>query len=218
MAFVFLTGASGFIGRALAAELVGRGHRVRGLVRRGSETRVAAGCEAVTADPLDDASYRQSVSGADTFVHLVGVSHPNPRKADQFRRIDLASARAAVSAAVQARVQHFVYVSVAQPAPVMKEYIAARQEAERAIRSAGLNATILRPWYVLGPGRRWPLLLLPVYWVLGTLPSTREGASRLGLVRDEQMVETMANAIERPPRGVRILEVPQIRLSLIESV
>src|SRR6266568_4119642 len=99
MAFVFLTGASGFMGRSLGAELAGRGHRVRRLVRRGSEAQVASGCEVVTADPLDAASYREHVWGADTFVHLVGVSHPNPRKADQFRRIDLPSAQAAISAA-----------------------------------------------------------------------------------------------------------------------
>lgn len=164
---------------------------MRGLIRRGSEGRVASGCGVVTADPLDAASYRESVSGADTFVHLVGVSHPDARKADQFRRIDLTSAKAAISAAAAAGVQHFIYVSVAQPAPIMREYIAARREAEEAIRAAGLHATILRPWYVLGPGRRWPLLLLPAYRVLAALPSTRQGASRLGLVRNTEMIQTM---------------------------
>src|SRR5262249_50049278 len=138
MAFVFLTGASGFMGRQLGAELVRRGHRVRGLVRPGSEARAAPGCEIVVADPLDAASYRESVTGADTFVHLVGVSHPSPAKAGQFRQIDLASAKVAISNATPARVRHFIYVSVAQPAPIMKEYIAARREAENAIRSAGL--------------------------------------------------------------------------------
>jgi len=213
MAFVFITGASGFMGRRLSAELLRRGHRVRGLVRLGSENRLAAGSEGVTGDPLDAATYRESVVGCDTMVQLVGVSHPSPAKAAQFRTIDLASARQAISAAVAAGVQHFVYVSVAHPAPVMKEYIAARSEAEAALRSSGLNATVLRPWYVLGPGRRWPLILLPVYWLLGALPATRESAQRLGLVTVEQMVTTMAIAVERPANGVRILQVPEIRLS-----
>lgn len=83
---------------------------------------------------------------ADTFIQLVGVSHPSPAKAAEFRKIDLASARAGVEAAVFAGVRHFVYVSVARPAPIMKEYIAARVEAEAAVHAAGLNATILRPW------------------------------------------------------------------------
>jgi uncharacterized protein YbjT (DUF2867 family) len=215
MAFVFITGASGFMGQRLSAELVHRGHTVRGLVRRGSEKRLAPGCEGVTGDPLDASTYRHQMGGADTFVQLVGVAHPGPTKAAQFRCIDLRSAQQAVSAAAGAGIRHFVYVSVAHPAPVMREYIAARTEGEETIRAAGLNATILRPWYVLGPSRRWPLLLLPAYWILGALPNTRETARRLGLVTLPQMVQTMANAIERPPSGVRVVEVPQIRLALV---
>ena len=199
------------MGQRLSAELIGRGHQVRGLVRKGSESRVAAGCEGVTGDPLDAASYLEYVKGVDAFVHLVGVSHPNPSKAALFRSVDLASAKAAVSAAARAGVSHFIYVSVAHPAPVMREYIAAREEAEEAIRASGLNATILRPWYVLGPGRRWPMVLLPAYWLMGALPGTRESARRLGLVTVRQMIQAMAGAVERPPKGVRVLEVPQIR-------
>ena len=213
MASVFITGATGFMGRRLSATLLRRGHQVRGLVRRGSENRLAPGCKGVTGDPLDAAGYRDSVVGCDTMVHLVGVYHPSPAKAEQFRTIDLASARQAIAAAVGAGVQHFVYVSVAHPAPIMKEYIAARSDAEAALRSSRLNATILRPWYVLGPGRRWPLILLPVYWMLGALPATRESAQRLGLVTVKQMIATMALAVERPVAGIHILEVPQIRLS-----
>jgi uncharacterized protein YbjT (DUF2867 family) len=120
------------------------------------------------------------VRPADTFVQLVGVSHPNPAKAAEFCAVDLVTARATVSAAVDASIQHFVYVSVAQPAPVMKAYVAVRGECEEFIRASGLNATILRPWYVLGPGRRWPYLLGPMYWLSEQLPATRETAERLG--------------------------------------
>jgi uncharacterized protein YbjT (DUF2867 family) len=211
MASVFITGASGFMGRRLSAELLRRGHRVKGLVRTGSEGRVAAGSEPVTGDALAASTYGASVAGCDTLVHLVGVSHPSPAKAAQFRTVDLAGARAAVSAALSAGVAHFVYVSVAHPAPVMREYIAARSEAEEAIRASGLNATILRPWYVLGPGRWWPLVLLPMYWLAEALPATRAGARRLGLVRWPQMIASMARAVEHPPQGVRVLEVPEIR-------
>jgi uncharacterized protein YbjT (DUF2867 family) len=208
---VFVAGATGFMGRRLCAELVKRGHRVRGLARPGSEARLDPGVEAVRGDPLDGASYRDAVNGCDTMVHLVGVSHPSPAKAAQFRSIDLAAALQAVAVARAAGIRHFVYVSVAHPAPVMREYIAARMEAEQAIRDAGLKATILRPWYVLGPGRRWPLVLLPLYRLMEWIPSMREGALRLGLVTAEQMIGAMTGAIENPPAGVRVLGVPEIR-------
>jgi uncharacterized protein YbjT (DUF2867 family) len=212
MANVFITGASGFMGRRLSAELVARGHSVRGLVRRGSEKHLALGCEGVTGDPLDASTYQMFVAGCDTLVHLVGVAHPSPAKKQQFRTIDLASATQALAAAGSGGVRHMVYVSVAHPAPVMRDYIAARTEAEDAIRKARVNATILRPWYVLGPGRRWPLTIAPLYWLLEALPGTRESARRLGLVSVEQMIATMARAIADPPSGVRVWEVPEIRL------
>ena len=211
VARVWISGATGFVGRNLAAALLTRGHHVCALVRPGSEIRVPAGCRTVTGDPLDAESYRGLLSESDTLVNLVGVSHPGPAKAAQFRQIDLPSAQAAVAAARDANIRHFVYISVAHPAPVMKEYIEVRSQVEELIRAAGLNATVLRPWYVLGPGRRWPLLVAPLYWILGTLPATRDSARRLGLVTLSQLIETMAQAVERPPQGVRILEVPEIR-------
>jgi len=211
MAKVFVTGATGFMGSRLSAALLERGHGVRGLARSGSERRLPAGVEAVAGDPLDASTYRDSVAGCDTMVHLVGVSHPSPAKAAQFRSIDLASTQQAVAVACRAGVRHFIYVSVAHPAPVMREYIAARREAEQAIRDAGLNATILRPWYVLGPGRRWPLALVPLYKLMEAIPSMREGALRLGLVTAQQMIAAMTQAVEDPPTGIRILGVPEIR-------
>jgi uncharacterized protein YbjT (DUF2867 family) len=114
---------------------------------------------------------------------------------------------------MQAAVEHLVYVSVAQPAPVMKAYIEVRAECESKIRASGLNATILRPWYVLGPGHRWPYMLLPMYWLMGLVPATRGGASRLGLITLEQMVRALVHAVENPSVGVRTVEVPEISAS-----
>ena len=95
----------------------------------------------------------------------------------------------------------------------MKAYQATRAEAERALVASGLRHTIVRPWYVLGPGHRWPYMLLPLYWLTGLLPSTRESALRLGLVTLEQMVDTLVHAVENPPARSRIVEVPEIRQS-----
>ena len=93
----------------------------------------------------------------------------------------------------------------------MKAYVAVRQQCEEAIAAAGLNATILRPWYVLGPGHRWPCLLLPIYKGAELLPFTRERARRLGLVTLQQMTRALVFAIQNPASGIRILGVPEIR-------
>jgi uncharacterized protein YbjT (DUF2867 family) len=121
------------------------------------------------------------------------------------------SGLASVSAAGGAKVRHFVYVSVAHPSSMMQAYIAVRTEVEAALRGSGLNATILRPWYVLGPGHRWPYLLLPVYWLMERLPAKRDTARRLGLVTLPQMLRALVEAVESPAVGIRIWEVPEIR-------
>ena len=209
---VFVTGGTGYIGRPLVGDLMRRGHAVHALVRPGSEKRLPTGAVSVAGDALRSETFARSIAPAKTFVQLVGVSHPSPAKAVEFRSVDLASVRASAEAASGAGVEHFVYLSVAQPAPaIMKAYAAVRAEGEAIVRATGMNATFLRPWYVLGPGHNWPYLLLPAYWIFERLPGTREGARRIGLVTLPQMVAALVRAVENPPRGVRILEVPAIR-------
>jgi nucleoside-diphosphate-sugar epimerase len=210
---VFITGGTGYIGSRLAAALAARGHPVRVLTRPASATRVPDGVEAVLGDALDASSYQGFVRRGDTFVHLIGTPHPSPAKAAEFSRVDLPSVRAAVAAAAAAGVAHFVYVSVAHPAPMMHAYIAVRREGEAAIAGAGLSATIVRPWYVLGPGHWWPVALVPFYAAARLVPAWRPGAERLGLVTIRQMLATLIWAVEHPPQPGerRVLEVPRIR-------
>jgi uncharacterized protein YbjT (DUF2867 family) len=208
---VFVTGGTGYLGSRLIVELARRGHAVRALVRAGSEHKLPKEAEAVVGDALEPKTFMRAVEGADTFVQLVGVSHPSPRKAKQFLSIDLRSAEAGMHAALAAKVGHFVYVSVAQPAPVMKAYVEARGRAEAALARSALPASVLRPWYVLGPGHRWPILLLPLYWLCAWIPSWRETARRLGFVTQRQMVRALIDAVENPAQGTRVLDVPEIR-------
>jgi uncharacterized protein YbjT (DUF2867 family) len=98
----------------------------------------------------------------------------------------------------------------------MKAYVAVRIQCERIIQESGLTATIVRPWYVLGPSHYWPCVLLPIYKVLEAIPATRESAIRLGLVTRSQMVNTLASAVASaavasPAPGIRILTTADIR-------
>ena len=193
--------------------LTARGHQVTALVREQSKARLPSGCEAAIGNALDGDSYAGRIGAADTFIHLIGVSHPSPAKAAQFVEIDLRSAHEAIRVAAAAGVQHFIYLSVAHPAPVMHAYIEARCAAEQTLRESGLHATILRPWYVLGPGHRWPYLLLPFYAAAKLFPATRQSAERLTPVKLRNVLHTVVRAVEQPARGIRIFETQEMRIA-----
>ena len=209
---VFVTGGTGYLGRALIVALLARDYPVHALVRPGSEARLPSRAVRVTGDALDAASFAAAIPARATIVHLVGTPQPNPSKAAEFERVDLGSIRATTTAAKHAAASHIVYVSVAHPAPVMQAYVAARVQGEALVAATGIPATILRPWYVLGPGHRWPVLLLPLYTLLRLLPATRGSAERLGLVTQAQMTAALLHAVANPPAtAMRIVDVPGIR-------
>jgi uncharacterized protein YbjT (DUF2867 family) len=210
-ASVFIAGGTGYLGTPLIRSLIERGHQVRALARPGSEKKLPPGCEAVVGNAIEAGSYAGRIFPSTTFVQLTGVSHPSPAKAAEFLNVDRTAGLGAIKAAQQAGVQHFIYLSVAQPAPVMKSYIAVRVECEAALQQSGMNVTIVRPWYVLGRGHRWPYVLLPMYWICERISSTRAAALRLGLVTLDQMTRTLCSAVENPSIGACFIDVPQIR-------
>ncbi len=210
---VFISGGTGYLGRPLTQALVAAGYDVHALTRPQSIRKLPLGCTPIPGNALDVASFQQSVPAQATYIHLTGVAHPSPAKAAQFKTIDQASFEASLTAARATRAKHFIYVSVAHPAPVMQAYISVRQACEQRLGSSGLNATILQPWYILGPGHRWPWLLVPFYKIAERVPAWRDTARRLALVTHRQMLDALTEAVTNPPCGIRIVAAPAIRNS-----
>jgi len=101
---VFIAGATGYMGQRAIPALLARGHRVRALAREGSRGKLPAGSEAVVGNALDETTFDSRVAPADTFLQLVGVSHPSPAKAAEFRSVDQVSVKALAKAAAGAGV------------------------------------------------------------------------------------------------------------------
>ncbi len=90
------------MGRAVTSRLLGKGHDVTALVRPGTRHRVTSGTHVLELDLFNPNELAHALAGRDTVVHLVGTAHPNPSKAEQFVRVDLASAKACAMAAASA--------------------------------------------------------------------------------------------------------------------
>jgi uncharacterized protein YbjT (DUF2867 family) len=209
---IFITGGTGYIGKRLIKLLLQRDHRVIALVRKGSESDLQPGAEVVIANPFDANTFKNLIPKDSVFVQLLGVSHPSPKKAKQFKEIDFRSVKASADAAATAGVSHFIYVSVAMnPSKIMKAFQDVRKEGEAYCLSKDLNCTFLRPWYVLGPGHWWPIVLLPLYGIAELVPPIRNKAREKALVTIGQMITTLVKAIEADPTPLRIIEIKSIR-------
>jgi nucleoside-diphosphate-sugar epimerase len=210
---VFITGGTGYIGSRLIKALLATGdYQIKTLTRKGSENKLPEGCEIIYGDALDADTYKNTIAPATIFVHLIGVAHPSPAKADQFKKIDLVSVHQAAKAAATAGIKHFIYLSVAMfPTNVMKDYQAVRAEGESILLQQNFVCSFIRPWYVLGPGHWWPLLLKPFYWLAKFIPSKRVAAKELSTVTIKQMIETLVFAIKNQPGLNTIYDVSKMK-------
>lgn len=209
---VFITGATGYIGTRLIKRLLRDRHSVIALVRKGSEHKVPEGAIIISGNPFDANSFQQHVPQNCVFVQLLGVAHPSPGKAQQFSEIDLKSVKASADAAAKAGAAHFVYISVAMsPSKLMFAYQQARKTGEQYCSDKKLNCSFIRPWYVLGPGHWWPVLLLPFYGLAEIVPSWRKQARARSLVTISQMLDTLVNVVQNDPMPLRVLEIKDIR-------
>ena len=210
---VFITGGTGYIGSRLIPLLIDSGFAVTALVREGSEHKVDKRCNTVKGNALDSKSYLRNIIGGCTFIHLVGVAHPGPGKEKEFLEIDKVSIEEAVKAAKTAGVSQFIYLSVAEPAPVMKEFIEVRKYGESLLRNSGINSVFIKPWYVLGPKHYWPYLLLPLYLLSMLIPPLAQTARRLYPVKLENVLNAIINSVKNPAKGIWSITTDKLRKS-----
>lgn len=208
---IFITGSTGYIGSRLIPLLIAKGYSVNALVRPGSEGKLPKRCNIIFGNALDCNTFKDNVKGSDVFIHLVGVAHPGPGKEKEFNEIDLVSIRESVKAAKYAGIKQFVYLSVAEPAPVMKEFISVRKKGEELVTGSGINAVFIKPWYVLGPGHYWPYLILPIYWLFMLIPPFSTTAKNLYPVRLENVLNAIVHSVEDPPEGSKSITTRELR-------
>jgi NADH dehydrogenase len=158
---LLVTGGSSFVGRAVLRQLSAAGHPVRALLRPARHSpRLPLGVplDAALTSLADKRGVRAALVGVSTVIH-VGAAL-NPGCAEDARRADVEGTRNLAEAALEAGVQHLIYLSHlgadrTSAYPLQR----AKAEAEEHVRSSGIRHTILRLAVVYGPGDHFTTIM-----------------------------------------------------------
>src|SRR5580698_3750127 len=175
---VFLTGASGFVGREVFRQLRAAGHSVRVLSRRPQSDRALADREVRPGDVTDAASFAGGMAGMDAVVHLVGII--NEIGANTFENVHTRGTEILLAAAREAGVKRFVHMSALGTRPnAASRYHKSKWAAEELVRNSGLDWTIFRPSIIYGREDQFVNLFARISRWSPVLPIIGDGSSKL---------------------------------------
>jgi uncharacterized protein YbjT (DUF2867 family) len=152
---VFVTGATGFVGRVVAEHLQQAGHEARFLVRntRSAEANTLferPNTEVCEGDILDTDTLKRGLKGCDAIIHLVGIISEVGEAT--FENIHTRGTESVVAAAKLVGVRRFVHMSALGTRPeAVSRYHQTKWKAEESVRKSGLAATVFRPSLIYGP-------------------------------------------------------------------
>lgn len=148
MSILAITGATGFVGGHTLEAALDAGHHVRALTRR--EQPMLDGLNWVRGTLDDPAALAQLVAGADSVVHIAGLTNtPDPA---EFTPANVTGTANLIAAMQGANIKRLVFVSsLAARKPELSAYGASKAEAEALVEASRLDWTIVRPPGVYGP-------------------------------------------------------------------
>jgi uncharacterized protein YbjT (DUF2867 family) len=205
---VAVAGGTGFVGGAIARELVARGHRVVALSHQqpGGVVELEGGAGQIEIRPADVTraeTMAGALSGVDTLVVALAFhNYPmeSPRRGRTFEKVDAGGTETLVAAARAAgSVRRLVYMSGAGAAADARyHWFRAKWRAEEAIRGSGIPYTIFRPSWLYGPGDHALNRFLNMSRWLPFVPQIGNGRQIYAPVFIDDMGRLVADALETP--------------------
>jgi uncharacterized protein YbjT (DUF2867 family) len=207
---VFVTGGTGFVGRAVVRALLAHGFLVRCLVRRGSEAdlRGFEAIDRVPGDVLAPEGLVAAATGCAAIVHLVGIIREHPARGITFARLHVRATENMLAVARGAGVQQYLHMSALGSGPgARSKYHRTKWQAEEAVRASGLAWTIFRPSVIFGRGDGFVTLIARMIRRAPAVPVIGDGRYRLQPVGVEQVAEGFARSLRREVTAMRAYEV-----------
>lgn len=226
---ILLTGASGFIGGALARALLTRGHELVCVVRHPARLALGPGpwraLQADFSEPPPARWWRRELAGIDAVVNAVGILRE--QRGQRFEELHTRGPVALFQACADAGVGRVVQISaLGADAGARSGYHRSKTAADDALRALPLRAAIVQPSLVYGPGgasaalfntlAAAPLLVLPQHGAMAVQPVHLDDlvAGVLALLEDAGDAPEGTVALAAPPGG----EQPRARARTIAFV
>lgn len=179
---ILVTGATGFVGRALVPALVAAGHEVRATSRHPSRATATPHVEWVRCDVDERGDLERAFDGVDAVFFLV---HAMGKNAHGYAETERRVAAQVVEVAATAGVQRIVYLGGVEPACDPSEHLRSRLAVGEVLRAGSVPAIELRASMIIGNGSaswqivrdlamRLPAMLLPSWTASRTRPIALE--------------------------------------------
>jgi uncharacterized protein YbjT (DUF2867 family) len=154
---VLVIGASGFVGKNLAKQLIKEGYQVRCLARNLAKIQDLAeiGCNLVQGDISDDYSLIKATESIDAiYIAIQTLAAQKAAPSDlNFMDIELNGLKSMVTAGKVNKVKRIIYVTFLGTSPTSKSlWIEGRWRAEQYLINSGIDSTVIRPGLIVGIG------------------------------------------------------------------
>lgn len=199
---VFVTGASGFVGREVLQKLHDAGHRIRILARYSNSASVRAaiadfGVEVHAGDILYPASLEAGLKDIDAVIHLVGIISEMGKST--FENVHVRGTENIVTAAKNSGVRRLGHMSALGTRPdAVARYHKTKWQAEEIVRRSELDYTIFRPSIIYGPRDHFVNLFATISKFSPMLPIIGGGQSKLQPVPVSDVAACFVRALTEP--------------------
>jgi len=222
---ILVTGATGFIGQVLCAQLQNAGYKVRALLRNNPSREAKhfnrGDLEKVLGDLDDKSSLEVATQDIDIVIHLAGIAHVNNVSSLAYKKTIVAGSENLFHACVANKVKKIIFLSSAlaetanQQSGNVSEYAKAKLEAESLLQQACNGSEtefiIFRPVNVYGIGMQGNIANMIRWKKRGFMPALPKVDTKLSLIGINDLVAMVARAISDPSltNSVYLLAEPE---------
>lgn len=209
---VLVAGGTGFIGAHVVEELIKGGtHRVTIMTRDPARAHRRAGVEYVRGDISDPGSLAEATRGAEVVVHCVQFpNHPveNPARGWTYEKVDGEGTERMVAACRANGVRRFIYLSGAGARPGRSEpWFKAKERAERAVMTSGMEYVIIRPSWIYGPKDRSLNKFVAFVKYLPVVPVIGSGQEKVQPISVFDVAKVVAAAVDNSAATNQVFEL-----------